>query len=66
MSPRKKTFLIYKLVSIENKPNRNLYTILDMLNDNEIEKVIIYLSNRIIIPVYFTKEQIQELKKIFF
>jgi len=52
------TYLISKLISIENKPNLNLYAILDILTDNEVEKVIIHLSNRIIIPVYFTKEQI--------
>jgi hypothetical protein len=53
------TYLFYKLLGIESKPN--IYEILDELTDNEVEKVIIHLSNRVIIPAYFTKQKIQQI-----
>ena len=52
------TYLLYKLLGIESNPN--IYSILDELTDNEVEKVIIHLSNRIIIPTYFTQQKIQQ------
>jgi len=51
-------YLLNKLISIETKPN--IYNMLNNLSDIEIEKVIIHLSNRIIIPIYFTKQKIQQ------
>ena len=51
-------YLLNKLISMEIKPN--IYNMLNNLSDIEIEKVIIHLSNRIIIPVYFTKHKIQQ------